>query len=107
MALCNDKNGGKGKLRMDLENLHGYSQARSRKIVNAVIAIIKKAVQDGKTVELEGIGTLYIGPSNSNRERIQLHNGFGGPSIRTMYKQRKTVRFKPAKSLVKKVQEVQ
>jgi nucleoid DNA-binding protein len=68
------------------------------KVVNAFIAILKKNLGQHKTIELEGIGSIYV-IKNKNRKRRTRAPGLKdvGPTITTRYKQKYLIKFKHAK----------
>ena len=86
---------GKALLAQYLVDRLGYSQRAAAKLVDQVLGVIKQAIKEGRDVELEGIGTLQI-VDRKQRQRRQIVKGMKcGPTILTMYEQRKSVRLQP------------
>lgn len=81
-----------------LVNYEGYSQAKAKKMVNAVIEIWKHALSAGKDVEIEGLGTLSV-VRRRQRRRIERNLPNLGPTIITVNRHTKTVKLRSRRDL--------
>jgi nucleoid DNA-binding protein len=82
----------------NLVNYEGYSQAKAKKIVNAVIEIWKQSLSAGKDVEIEGLGTLSV-VRRRQRRRIERNLRNVRPTILTVNRQPKTVKLRSRRDL--------
>jgi nucleoid DNA-binding protein len=85
----------------NLVNYEGYSQAKAKKIVNAVIEVWKQSLSAGKDVEIDGLGTLSV-VRRRQRRRIERNLRNVRPTILTVNRQPKTVKLRSRKDLTYK-----
>jgi nucleoid DNA-binding protein len=83
-----------------LVNYEGYSQAKAKKIVNALIYIWRQALCAGNAVEIEGLGTLRV-VRRQQRRRIEKNLPNLGPTIITINRQEKSVKLHSRRDLSK------
>jgi len=86
---------GRGALVRKLVDYHGYKVVPATKIVNQVVALLVKALKEGKDIEIPGLGTLEV-REEKYKPRRQIVDGMkSGRSVFTLYKNRKTIRLNP------------
>ena len=81
-----------------LVNNEGYSEAKAKKIVEAVIDIWKQALSAGKDVEIEGLGTLSV-VQRRPRRRIEKNLRNVVPTIVTVNRQAKSVKLRSRRDM--------
>lgn len=71
----------------------GYSKYRAEKLVDTVIALVKRGLGDGKSVELGRLGVLETVTRKPTR-KISRNLKHVGPTIVTVNKQKKSVKLR-------------
>lgn len=92
--------GGKTTLCKALILREGYTEKKAVRVVNAVVDIMKKALVQGKNVEIEGLGTLTIWKRKQFRQIVTVPpGGKFKKTLVTMNKHKKTVILKKKTNL--------
>jgi len=82
----------------DLVNYQGYSEAKAKKAVNAVIDTWKHALSNGKDVEIEGLGVLTV-VGRRPRRTIEKNLRNVGPTVITVNRQPRTVKLRSRRDM--------